>query len=95
MKHKPKHNLMNDYLSNEAFWLMFTLLLLKNVFYWNCDGPIYYDCVAMLSSNSQTVIRLTGTPSADTLVIALRARSLLVLRVDVYHKYMQGISECS
>jgi hypothetical protein len=66
------------------------------------DGPIYYDCVAILSLNSPTVmtfrprlsaeeIGLAGTPSADTLAIVLRARSLLVFRADAYHKYMHGI----
>ena len=67
------------------------------------DGPMFHPTISTISLGSQTVINFYKPAEDDTdsmvfddrLVTSLlvKPRSLLVLKHDMYHKYLHGIEE--
>lgn len=87
---KPNHVLVNEYLSGQG--------IMPHV-----DGPSYYPCVTTLSIGSHTFLDfykpVNDEDSSLTIEsrylfsLLLEPRSLIILKDDMYQKYLHGIKE--
>lgn len=81
------HILLNEYKAGQGIMPHF-------------DGPLFYPTITTISVGSQTVLefhqsRLDDAPSSSTpdFKLLVAPRSLLVLKNDLYHRFMHSISE--
>uniref|UniRef100_A0A240PPM9 Fe2OG dioxygenase domain-containing protein n=1 Tax=Anopheles epiroticus TaxID=199890 RepID=A0A240PPM9_9DIPT len=90
---KANHVLVNEYLPGQGIMP-------------HLDGPLFYPTITTISCGSHTVLEYyeqtedeTGLDSNGTLVrhhktsILLEPRSLLIVKDDMYHKYLHAIAE--
>lgn len=106
---KANHILLNEYLAGQVT-IKVGLSSCKQLSFQGImshfDGPLFYPTISTLSVGSHTILEFhqprrdeeenlaqpTISPSFKLLV---EARSLLILKDDLYHKFMHSISEFS
>jgi alkylated DNA repair protein alkB homolog 6 len=86
----PNHVLVNEYLSGQGIMP-------------HEDGPSYYPCVTTLSLGSHTLLDFYKPVNEEALELTfesrylfslmLEPRSLVILKDDMYQKYLHGIKE--
>lgn len=78
----PNHVLVNEYFPNQGIM-------------YHKDGPIYLDCVFIVSLLSSVVLRFKKdlNQKEDDFCLVLEPRSLIVFTDDLYHVYHHAISE--
>lgn len=86
---KANHILLNEYLPGQGIMSHF-------------DGPLFYPTISTISIGSHTVLEFYEPKSEDTEIFSptdpvmkllVEPRSLLVLRDDLYTRYMHSISD--
>lgn len=77
----PNHVLVNEYASGQGIMP-------------HTDGPLFYPTITTISCLSHTVLELKKNNADDNkLNILLEPKSLLVLKDDLYNKYLHSIRE--
>lgn len=86
---KANHILLNEYRAGQGIMSHF-------------DGPLFYPTISTISVGSHTVLEFhqprsgdddAGCRSEPAFKLLVEPRSLLILKDDLYHRYMHSISE--
>lgn len=86
---KANHILLNEYRAGQGIMSHF-------------DGPLFYPTISTISVESHTVLEFhmprsedhePGSRSEPSFKLFVEPRSLLILKDDLYHRYMHSISE--